>query len=160
MSSTAPTHDGFEACFRCDDRAICTWKCRFCPRHIGPYALCRACSLQPCPNCRTHDFDIDALSSLPESSDGISFVTDNSDLADRIRDRLQGTSSWLSAHEIARALDLHQTRDVNQALYMMQRIGAVRVREDPSQVPRWQLPQTTLAVQEKFKNMKYEENIK
>lgn len=148
MSSTAPTHDGFEACFRCDDRAIIMWKCRSCPHWVGPYALCRVCSLQPCPNCNTHEFDIDSLSSLPETSDGISFVTDHSSLAERIQDRLRGTSSWLSAREIGRDLGLHQTRDVNQVLYMLQGRGVVRAREDPGQVPRWQLSDTTLAVQE------------
>ena len=147
MSSTAPTHDGFEACFRCSARTSCRWQCRVCPgRHesalVGPYFLCRVCSLQPCPVCGTDEFELASISSLPETSDGISFVTDHSFLAERIQDRLRGTSSWLSAGEIGRDLGLNQSRDVNQVLYLLQRRGLVR--EEPGEVSRWQLSTTDL----------------
>ena len=153
MSSTAPTHDGYEACFRCNARASCRWQCVLCPgrdgRHesalIGPYALCRGCSLQPCPVCGTDEFELATISSLPETSDGISFVTDHSFLAERIQDRLRGTSSWLSAREIGRDLGLNHSRDVNQVLYLLQRRGLVREEHgEVSQVSRWQLSTTEL----------------
>jgi hypothetical protein len=79
---------------------------------------------------------------LPETSDGISFVTDHSFLAERIQDRLRGTSSWLSAGEIDRDLGLNQSRDVNQVLYLLQRRGLVR--EEHGEVSRWQLSTTDL----------------
>ena len=144
MSSTAPTHDGFETCFRCNARATCRWQCRSCPQHydaalVGPYALCRPCSRQPCPICGTDAFEADTISSLQTETDVISFVTDHDDLADRIQARLRGTSEWLSARELGRDLGFNHTRDVNQVLYMLQRRDVVRLLEEPGEVPRWQL---------------------
>ena len=147
MSSTADTADGYETCFRCENRAHVIWECLPCRPHnqagrAGPHALCRECAGEPCPECGSDDFKEETLSSLPQSP-RTSFVTNFSLLEDRVREVLQGTDRGLSAHEIARECGLSrnpQTSEINQVLYALERRQVISTQARGRGLELWQLP--------------------
>ncbi|CAJ1329191.1 unnamed protein product [Effrenium voratum] len=135
MSVTAPTHDGFETCFHCTNRARFKWTCSQCPRGAeeASWWLCAQCRARSCPACEgpCRDEDCQTVSSMP-TSEPFTFASNISDLMDQVLAVLQAEPDGLQRMAIAGECRSNEM-DVGYALQRLMGRGEV---EEP-QIGLW-----------------------